>query len=52
MSERETELAARGAPLAATEAVAATPQPVARTRCTAQVVLDLLFILGILGLIY
>ena len=53
MSERDGELAARGAPLAATEPVVTTTrQAVARSRRTAQVVLGLLFILGIVGLLY
>jgi predicted PurR-regulated permease PerM len=53
VSERDGELAARGAPRAAPEPVAAaTGQPVARTRLTAQTVLGLLFILGFVGLLY
>ena len=53
VSERDGELAARGAPLAAPEPVAAaTRQAVARTRRTAQTVLGLLFILGFVGLLY
>ena len=53
MSERDGELAARGAPRAAPEPVAAaTGQAVARTRLTAQMVLGLLFILGFVGLLY
>ena len=50
MSERDGELAAREAPRAAPEPVAApSEQAVARTRLIAQLVLGLLFILGIVG---
>src|SRR5215207_11128102 len=53
VSERDGEFPASVAPLTATEPVAAaTRQGVARTRLTAQVVLGLLFILGIVGLLY
>lgn len=53
VSERDGELAARGAPRAATKPVAAaTGPPLVRTILTAQMVLGLLFILGIIGLLY
>ena len=53
MSERESSPVPRGAPGAATEpAVAATRRAVVRTRRVAQVVLGLLFFLGIVGLLY
>jgi predicted PurR-regulated permease PerM len=53
VSERDGEFPAPVAPLTATEPVAAaTRQGVARTRHTAQLVLGLLFILGIVGLLY